>query len=499
MSAEDKKKIIGLLMQKNYMVSPEIIPLLNDISDYDSFLNKLNNIEKNKISKIFTKNDFYSLIKTNEIENKEEQFCELNLKVLSCYNEKPIKREIQHFVSYFKKRYDTLRKILQNRPELQSVLSIKRIGQKEQSEKVELIGLVNEIKVSRNGNYFLDVEDVTGNIKVIVTKKNKDAFEKVKDIIPDEVIGITGTASQDVVFVNDIIFPDIPLNKEFKKCKDDVCVAFLSDLHVGSDCFLEKEFNRFISWINLESGTEEQKELAKKVKYIFIIGDLVDGVGIYPDQDKDLTIKDVYEQYEECAKLLSKIRKDIKIIVCGGNHDALRLAEPQPVLSELYAKQFYEMDNLVVVSNPACVNIHKSEDFPGFDVLMYHGFSFDYYVSNVSSIRNNGGYDSADLIMSFLLKKRHLAPAHTSTLYVPDEDCDPLVINKVPDFFVTGHIHKAKIGIYKNVSLISCSCWQPMTDFQEKVGHSPEPCKVPIVNLKTRKINIMDFENDSSK
>jgi DNA polymerase II small subunit len=146
-----------------------------------------------------------------------------------------------------------------------------------------------------------------------------------------------------------------------------------------------------------------------------------------------------------------------------------------------------------MVSNPALVNIHAIDGFEGYNVLLYHGYSFDYYVANVDSIRNNGGYDRADLIMKFLLKRRHLAPTHTSTLYMPYADKDPLVIDTIPDFFVTGHIHKAAVAKYKNITLISGSCWQSKTDFQEKVGHHPEPSRVPAVNLATREVKILRF------
>ena len=76
------------------------------------------------------------------------------------------------------------------------------------------------------------------------------------------------------------------LEKEYKKAKDDVCVAFVSDLHVGSKMFAKEEFERFIDWLNLLHGTDEQKALARKVKYLVISGDLIDGVGIYPGQEK---------------------------------------------------------------------------------------------------------------------------------------------------------------------------------------------------------------------
>ena len=45
----------------------------------------------------------------------------------------------------------------------------------------------------------------------------------------------------------------------------------------------------------------------------------------------------------------------------------------------------------------------------------------------------------------------------------------------------------------KGVTMISCSCWQGKTTFQEKLGHKPEPARLPIVNLRTREIKVLRF------
>ena len=172
----------------------------------------------------------------------------------------------------------------------------------------------------------------------------------------------------------------------------------------------------------------------------------------------------------------------------------MRITEPQPPIYQDFASAIWKLKNVTLVSNPALINIHASEKFPGFDVLMYHGYSFIYYADNVESIRSEGGVDRSDLIMKFLLKRRHLAPTHSSTLYVPDANSDPLVINKVPDFFVTGHIHKAMAANYRNVTTICGSCWQEKTSFEEKLGLHPEPTRVPIINLQTREIKILRFD-----
>ena len=193
---------------------------------------------------------------------------------------------------------------------------------------------------------------------------------------------------------------------------------------------------------------------------------------------------------EELTNYLKRIPETCKIIICPGNHDAMRIAEPQPKLSEDFAKSLYNLSNVIVVSNPGIVKIHNM-----FDVLLYHGFSFDYYVNNVTLLRDAGGYENSVEVMKFFLKKRHFAPTHMSSLYIPDVEKDPLIIEKVPDFFVTGHFHyDIKIGSYKNISLIGCSSFEYMSGFQEKLGHTNICWGTAVVaNLKTRAMNIIDF------
>lgn len=414
------------------------------------------------------------------------------VKVVSSFEEVTKKKEVQDFVSYLNARYSSIEKFLRQRGEMQNVVSISRVLAKREKESLAVIGIVLDKQITKNGNITLVVEDPTGVIKVNINKNKPDLFEKAKDIVLDEVIGIMGFNGDRIIFASGIVWPEIP-SKQMKKADDESYAVFLSDIHVGSEKFLKDEFEKFIKWLRQESGSESQKQIASKVKYVFIIGDLVDGVGIYPGQDKELAIDDIYRQYEECARYIRMIPESISIIICAGNHDAMRISEPQPRLYSDIAKPFWDIKNVLLVTNPSVVNIHSSGSFSGFDVLMYHGYSFDYYIANVDSIRNGGGYDRADLMMKFLLQRRHLAPSHSSTLYVPSPGKDSLVIDKVPDFFVTGHIHKTAVANHKGITLISGSCWQSKTAFQEKVGHHPEPCRVPIVNLMTRDVKILKF------
>lgn len=413
--------------------------------------------------------------------------------VLFSYLDGSAKHKVEDFVQHFTQRFNILEKILHVRPELQNSISISRVLKKQEREPVCIIGMVMDKVESKNGNLMLTVEDKTGFIKVLISKSKPELFEQARDIVFDEVIGIDGVCGNRIVFVNNIFWPDVPFNKELKKTEEEVYAVFLSDIHVGSTYFLHKEFGRFLKWISGQSGNESQKAIVDKIQYVVIAGDIIDGVGIYPGQDKELSIQDIYQQYEECARLLQKIPSHIHVIVCAGNHDALRLSEPQPPLDKDFAKSIYALPNVTVVSNPSLVTLHAHDPSGGVDVMLYHGYSFDYYVANVDSIRNKGGYRRADLIMKFLLKRRHLAPTLNSALRIPDTQTDPLAITKIPDILVTGHIHYSLVGNYRNITLISGSCWQSATDFQRKMGHTPEPGRAPVINLKTREVKILKF------
>ena len=492
------KSVVKALLSKNFLVDEKIISQVQQkINDSE--------IPEGMMKEGTNQNVFVSTI-VNEIlyPRKETSFADLDeetihlcsiptsIEVLYPYLKKPKKADVPNFVQYFKKRYEGIKQILSTRPDLSAMTSISRIKSKTDKEQISLVGMISEKAETKNGNIILTVEDPTGEIKVLLGKDKKEVKEIGDDLVLDDIIGVKGQSTGEIVFANSVFLPEIPQTKEYKKCPDEIYACFLSDIHIGSKQFLKDNFEKFLRWIRGEAGDESQKEIAARIKYIFIAGDLVDGVGIYPGQEKDLDVKDIFEQYKLCFNYLDKIPKDKTIIVSVGNHDAGRMSEPQPPLNEKF-RSGADFSNFVFVNNPGTVKIHKSEKFEGFTCLLYHGYSFDYYVANVNSIRNNGGYDRADLIMKFLLQRRHLAPSYTSTLYNIDNLEDPLIIRDLPDFFITGHIHKTAVSNYKNITMVSGSTWQDKTEFQEKLGHKPEPCRVPIVNLNTRDIKIIRF------
>jgi len=410
-----------------------------------------------------------------------------DVKIISNFPALSKRLEVDDFVKYFRNRLNDMSGFLQERLDTNNLASINKISGDKQN--IFVIGLVSDKKTTKNKNILLEVEDLTGKIRILVNNNKPELYEKAEDIALDSVLGFKCSGNREILFANDIIFPDSYL-QERKFSPYEEYVLFIGDLHVGSKLFLENNFNRFIDYLN---GNVPNTPEAKKIKYIFIVGDLVAGVGIYPGQENELLIPDVEAQYEKAAELLNKIRKDIKIILSPGNHDALRIMEPQPIFDEKYSWPLYDLKNAIMTGNPSQVNIGARENFPGFNVLTYHGYSYHYYASNIPKLIKEKATHSPEKIMHYLLKNRHLAPTHSSTLYFPSEN-DPFIIKKIPDILVSAHTHKSAVSYYNNILTISSSSWESMTAFQEKMGNEPDFCKVPMLNLKTRAIKILDFE-----
>ncbi|WP_296881429.1 DNA-directed DNA polymerase II small subunit [uncultured Methanobrevibacter sp.] len=377
--------------------------------------------------------------------------------------------EIENLIAYFNSRYEKLEKILSQRPELRNYTKIADIDDSQDS--LSLILMVKEIRSSKNGHKIVEFEDDTGNISILFSQNNDELFAEAEKLVRDEVIGVIANKSDDrnFAFGQQIINPGVLRIPEKEM---DFGIVFLSDVHIGSLTFQEDAFLRFIDWINCDFGTEEQRRVAEDIKYLIIGGDIVDGIGVYPNQEQELAIKDITKQYDEAAKFLGNIRSDIKIIIAPGNHDASRVAEPQPAVPEEYAKALYELDNVEFISNPGVVSLD------GIKVLIYHGRSFDDLVMAVKEFT----YEKNDLLMEELMKKRHLAPIYGERTPLASELEDYLVIEEVPDILHTGHVHVNSYRRFNGIHLINSGTFQTQTSFQKIHNIEPTPAEVPVIH-----------------
>ncbi|QUH23390.1 DNA-directed DNA polymerase II small subunit [Methanobacterium alkalithermotolerans] len=380
---------------------------------------------------------------------------------------------IKDIVSYFSSRYHKIRDFLKKRKDLSDYSPIADIYQSQ--DVVKIIGMVKEVRTTKNNHKIIELEDESGEISVLVHNENHKLFDKSETLVRDEVLGVVGSRKGNLIIASEIIHPGVPRVEEKKM---DFSVVFISDVHIGSSTFLEDSFNKFIQWINGDFGSPEQREIAASVKYLVVAGDIVDGIGIYPHQDKELTIKDITLQYDEAARLFGQIRQNIKIIIAPGNHDASRVAEPQPAVPEEYAGALYKLKNLEFVSNPALVSLD------GLKTLIYHGRSFDDMAMTVKGM----SHEQSDLIMKELMEKRHIAPIYGERTPLASELEDHLVIDEIPHVLHTGHVHINSYKKYKGVHLINSGTFQSQTEFQKIYNIVPTCGEVPVLHQGVFKV-----------
>ncbi|TQQ80782.1 DNA-directed DNA polymerase II small subunit [Halonotius roseus] len=382
--------------------------------------------------------------------------------------------EYSQFVTTFRDRYEQLSKLLKSRVNHRPATAIADMPG---GSDAEMIGLVNDIRSTASGHWLIELEDTTGTFPALVMK-DRPIAELVDELLLDECIAVQGTLADDsgILFTDSIHFPDVPRTFRPSTADRHVQAALISDVHVGSQEFMADAWNRFADWLHTED--------AEAVEYLLIAGDMVEGVGVYPDQDEELDIIDIFDQYEAFSEHLKAVPGDMEIVMIPGNHDAVRLAEPQPGFDE-------ELRNIMSAHDPKITGNPSTVTIEGVSVLMYHGVSLDEVIAEHPE--DKASYDEPHKAMYSLLKKRHVAPQYGGKMRLAPETKDYLTIDTVPDIFHTGHVHKLGWGKYHNVLAVNSGCWQAQTAFQKKVNIDPDVAHAPIVDLDTLDMTVRKF------
>ncbi len=396
--------------------------------------------------------------------------------------------EYMEFVQFFRNRYSRLSEIIRSRVNARPIESLNKNrspglrGGKDFGD-VSIIGMISDIKSTSNGHKILEVEDPTGSFSVLVRMADKELYEQATHLVLDEVVGFSGALTNDgkLMIAQKIIIPDLP-NTMAKKGGSFGKAVLTSDVHVGSTTFMEEPWERFVDFLRGDTDNEALADISKEVRYLVVAGDLVDGVGIYPGQEHELNILDVYDQYRKAAEYFDEIPKHIRVIISPGNHDAVRQAEPQPKLPECIRADF--PSNVTFVGNPAMVNLD------GTKILIYHGRSIDDLVAAVPGV----SYTEPTRGMVEMMKFRHLSPMYGSRVSIAPEKNDHFVLGQVPDILHCGHVHTVGVEWYKNVLLVNSGTWQDQTEFQKRMNVVPTPCQVPVVDLATYRTSILRFD-----
>ncbi|MCL4364828.1 DNA-directed DNA polymerase II small subunit [Candidatus Marsarchaeota archaeon] len=396
---------------------------------------------------------------------------------------------VSDFAEHFNDRLSRLKSMIyegQNNKMAGMIHGIDSLRQYAAGREIAIAGIVYDRRVTKNGNIMVTIEDETGTAKVMFMRPTKDTrnksaidlFNNAGKIINDEVMAVRGKISGPFVIANDLIYPDVPIHQA-KKVEEDISIAFMSDVHIGSKLFVRKQFDMFLGWIN--GKQEHRRDVAGKIKYIVVSGDLVDGIGVYPNQERELAIDDIYMQYKEMFTLFSEVPEYIHIFLLTGNHDAVQRAEPQPKLPAEFYKDF-KLSNIHLVSNPGYLTLDKVR------VLGYHGTSLDSVIQGIPGC----SYSKPEVAMLELLKRRHLSPIYGDNPVIPSKR-DTMVIDQIPDILHMGHLHKNGYAEYHGTIIVNSGTWQSRTSYQVSKGHIPTPALLPVYDAHNQSMTAVDF------
>ncbi len=380
----------------------------------------------------------------------------------------------------FHSRFQVLSRMLRGRPDLPNLHPIAELKRAEGS--VSVLGMVRDVRQTPEKHHLIvRLEDPTGAVELLVLK---DSPPSRAPFLPDEVVGarlqVSGGRERRIPLLDTVVRPDVPVGRPPTASAGPGAVLFLSDLHIGSRSFLAQPWAALVEFLE---GRGPRPELARSIQTVVVAGDLVDGIGIYPNQERDLAIHDVVEQYRELGARLRELPERLGIVVVPGNHDAVCPAEPQPALPEEIRSELPE--RVRSLANPSTFALG------GVVVEAYHGRSFDDLIPAIPG----ASYARPTDVMRRMLLMRHLAPIYGGRTPLAPLERDGLVIDPPPQILVTGHAHTFGADRYRGVLLLNASTWQAETEYQRMRNITPVPAQAAVVDLSDLGLVRLDFSS----
>lgn len=475
MLKEEVSSAITYALSKGFQIHPDAFKILEkiDVKELQSIIKQIVREKAKQNMFLINQSDLKMFIESEIDENVEDQFSivfDPTKKVTSAEG-------IDGFTALFSDRYNKLLRIMMQRSQSKKLTPIKNVTDGKLGEEAYIAGLLMDRKIDRDVTKLV-IDDPTGSVEVLVFKE--ELQEVADSLLMDQFVMASVANGKNGGFIaKDLLVPDIPEHIT-NRSKNEVYAVLISDLHIGSKYFMEKEFTEFVSWLS------SPDPVARKVRFLLICGDVVDGVGIFPNQDKELLLMDIDEQMAKAAHLLDKIPKHIKTFIIPGNHDPGRRALPQPAIPEKHNMNLWNRENFYMMGNPSVLELN------GVRVLMFHGQSLDDVVGTTPGL----SYAQPAKAMRALLRTRHLSPIYGKRTPIAPEVEDFMVINEIPDIFHSGHIHVVDLDMYKGTLIVNSGAWQTQTPFQASVGISPTPGIAVIVNLSTMKVFTKNFAEE---
>ena len=250
------KEVIKNLLKQNHLVEPELIKIISNealssipfteliiklnppkliskkflLTNIFKIINEMNELNLDKEILIKANNYLLTFIdqkaelkiqEKQDVQEKEPESLTKEAKrniIVTDIIEPEIKKiTVKDFVMNYRDRFLFLKNFIQEQ-DLKNLTSIGKISNNRRI--VSIIGLVFKKRMTKNKNLLLEIEDLTGKVTVLINHNRTELFEKAKNIVLDEVIGIKGSGSNEIIFANEVSFSDIAAREKKKSNKD---------------------------------------------------------------------------------------------------------------------------------------------------------------------------------------------------------------------------------------------------------------------------------------
>lgn len=488
MASGEMALAVSKALLQGYQIDSEAFALLSDLSTKGNVEPILKSVigkkESSKSERVIQKSDIESFLPREEVKiggqvTPDDLAADIVIVSDPTHRIEPAQAE-DGFKKLFQDRYSHLLEIARQRPDSKNITPIG--SSREVREKdLKIAGLVSSRTSKKGGGVELVLDDLSGTARLYCGEAAAGsalALPLDSLVVAEVAHGKTGQ-----LYARSLILPDVPSRKAVGSSRR-VYAVLLSDLHIGSKLFLADDFGRFLVWLNGELG---DIDIVERIRYVVIAGDVVDGVGVYPGQEFQLSERNLRGQYALALEFLRRIPKHMKLIIVPGNHDPVRQALPQPAVGADIAEPLYSLENAIHLGGPANIKLD------GVNFLVYHGRSLDDIIATVPDLV----YDRPVEAMEVLLKARHLAPTYGKRTALSPELRDMLVIDPVPDVFHAGHVHTLDVGAYRGTLMVNSGTFQAQTPFQANMGLDPICSIVPILDLSTLEVMKRNFARGS--
>lgn len=235
--------VLKYALGRGFQIHPDALKILQkiDVKELRKVIKEIVR-EKTKQNRFLISQDdlevYLGIKEDRELKNEHKILFDPSPKITSAEG-------ISGYSALFENRFLKFKQIIYNRPEAKLVKLLSSVIGLKSKEDLYVCGLVSERKSERNFAKLV-IEDNTGVLEVIVF--DKDLQKIANSLLLDQfVLARINSSKNGGFFVKEIILPDIP-EHEPNRSETEAYAVFLSDLHIGSKFFMEKEFDDFVSW-----------------------------------------------------------------------------------------------------------------------------------------------------------------------------------------------------------------------------------------------------------